>query len=143
MEDGDIDVLLANDPVNLSHVDIERYVGHSPVLVFFGDGEPVRVESLLDTFGGLFTMVHVTEEVRANRLATATFHVSVSPEHNAQLRELLGYAETHPGVLAMDQLREGRRLRVMGNLPKPEGNRFCGPRPGKGQRKANRKDRWK
>lgn len=98
---------------------MERYIGTDPQLVYAGEG-----------FGTVDQLIGELADVSCN------FEIVVCGGEDAQLLELfnhLKYSE-QPGPVTEAEFRRY-------NLVKPLKRK--GVNKGKGQRKANRKDRWK
>lgn len=109
----------------------ENYVGHDVVL--YVDGQPVARTAV--THEGLGAGVHdVLEQVRVMGGKTGTLIITCT--ENSQLSDLISWISERPEIVAPEPQEDfpDRRWFIM---PK----RLT--RQGKGQRKANRKDRWR
>lgn len=103
------------------HIDFERYVGHDAVLYI--DGQPVGCGRALSELGDDIDQLQERCDEQ-----TLGHRVIVISGHNHQVAELADMLEANARMVEPCYLVQ--------EPPR-------GPRKGKGQRKANRQDRWR
>lgn len=121
-------------------LDVERYIGHDVVLVITATGEEFRLGDVSD-IEFRTRAVEMLDQCRAMMPSRAQ-DITIELGEDVQLQELQRYLfvrreedfDDHPlGPMTMGDYRRWAMV------PPPT----RGPRPGKGQRKANRANRWR